>query len=179
MPLPASLRNRTGGSHRGGAAIFISLASPTGRRKTARLRRARAQGARTPGTGVVFRRGLCEPSGLVRWERKAHVSCGSCPQLTPRSVSRCACASRAEDQRLSPVCPHPASSPHRCFHRWVRPQPELSLQLVYPWGAAVACGYWQGTPGGYRLKFWLAGPGPRSGLKPGSRGGAPASGRRA
>ena len=56
MPLPVSLRNRTGSSHRGGAAAFISLACPTGRRKTARLRRARAQGARTPGTGVVFRR---------------------------------------------------------------------------------------------------------------------------
>ena len=33
------------------------------------------------------------------------------------------------------------------FGRWERPQPELSLQLVYPWGAAVTCGYWQGTPG--------------------------------
>ena len=35
------------------------------------------------------------------------------------------------------------------FSRWVRPQPELSLQLVYPWGAAVVCGLWQGTPGGF------------------------------
>ena len=33
------------------------------------------------------------------------------------------------------------------FGRWVHPQPELSLQLVYPWGAAVVCGLWQGTPG--------------------------------
>ena len=33
--------------------------------------------------------------------------------------------------------------------RWVRPQPELSPQLVYPWGAAVTCGLWQGTPGGF------------------------------
>ena len=65
------------------------------------------------------------------------------------------------------------------FLCWVRPQPELSPQLVYPWGVAVVCGSWQGTPGGYRLKFRPAGPGPRSGLKPGSRGGAPASGRRA
>ena len=32
------------------------------------------------------------------------------------------------------------------FGRWVRPQPELSLQLVYPWGAAVVRGSWQGTP---------------------------------
>ena len=30
---------------------------------------------------------------------------------------------------------------------WERPQPELSLQLVYPWGAAVVCGLWQGTSG--------------------------------
>ena len=30
---------------------------------------------------------------------------------------------------------------------WERPQPELCPQLVYPWGAAVTCGYWQGTPG--------------------------------
>ena len=58
MPLPVSLRNRTGSSHRGDAAAFISLACPTGRRKTARLRRARAQSARMPGTGVVFRRGF-------------------------------------------------------------------------------------------------------------------------
>ena len=35
------------------------------------------------------------------------------------------------------------------FGRWERPQLELSLQLVYPWGAAVTCGYWQGTPGGF------------------------------
>ena len=33
------------------------------------------------------------------------------------------------------------------FHSWEHPQPELSLQLVYPWGVAVTCGYWQGTPG--------------------------------
>ena len=65
------------------------------------------------------------------------------------------------------------------FGRWERPQPELSPQLVYPWGVTVIRGLWQGTPGGYRLKFRPAGPGPRSGLKPGSRGGAPASGRRA
>ena len=41
---------------RGGTAAFAWRAAPTGRRKTARIRRARAQGARTPGTGVVFRR---------------------------------------------------------------------------------------------------------------------------
>ena len=62
---------------------------------------------------------------------------------------------------------------------WERPQPEWNPQLVYLWGVTVVCGYWQGTPEGYRLKFRPAGPGPRSGLKPGSRGGAPASGRRA
>ena len=98
MPLPASLRNRTGGSHRGGAAAFAWRAAPTGRRKTARLRRVRARSARTSGTGVVFRRGLCEPCG---------------------------------------------------FGRWAHPQPELSLQLVYPWGVTVVCGLWQGTPGGF------------------------------
>ena len=84
---------------RGGTAAFAWRAAPTGRRKTARLRRARAQSARTPGTGVVFRRvGFPELSGYGRWER---------------------------------------------------PQPELSLQLVYLWGAAVVCGSWQGTPGGF------------------------------
>ena len=41
---------------RGGTAAFAWRAAPAGRRKTARLRRARAQSARTPGTGVVFRR---------------------------------------------------------------------------------------------------------------------------
>ena len=35
------------------------------------------------------------------------------------------------------------------FNCWERPQPELSLQLVYPWGVAVVCGLWQGTPGGF------------------------------
>ncbi len=58
MPLPASLRNRIGSSHRGGTSAFAWRAAPAGRRKTARLRRARAQGARTPGTGVVFRRAV-------------------------------------------------------------------------------------------------------------------------
>ena len=43
---------------RGGAAAFAWRAAPTGRRKTARLRRARAQSARTPVPGVVFRRGF-------------------------------------------------------------------------------------------------------------------------
>ena len=57
MPLPGSLRDRTGSALWGGTAAFAWRAAPTGRRKTARLRRARAQGARTPGTGVVFRRG--------------------------------------------------------------------------------------------------------------------------
>ena len=84
---------------RGGTSAFAWRAAPTGRRKTARLRHARAQSARTPDTGVVFRWvGLPEPSGV------------------------------------------------RC---WVRPQPELSFQLVYPWGVTVVCGYWQGTPGGF------------------------------
>ena len=35
------------------------------------------------------------------------------------------------------------------FLCWERPQPELSLQLVYPWGAAAVRGSWQGTPGGF------------------------------
>ena len=56
MPLPESLRHRTGSSHREGTSAFAWRAAPTGRRKTARLRRARARSARTPGTGVVFRR---------------------------------------------------------------------------------------------------------------------------
>ena len=34
-------------------------------------------------------------------------------------------------------------------HCWGCPQPELSLQLVYPWGVTVTCGLWQGTPGGF------------------------------
>ena len=41
---------------RGDTAAFAWRASPMGKRKTARLCRARAQSARTPGTGVVFRR---------------------------------------------------------------------------------------------------------------------------
>ena len=31
------------------------------------------------------------------------------------------------------------------FGRWVRPQPELSPQLVYPWGVTATGGYWQGV----------------------------------
>ncbi len=42
----------------GGTSAFAWRAAPTGRRKTARLCRAHAQSARTPGTGVVFRRGF-------------------------------------------------------------------------------------------------------------------------
>ncbi|WP_418703918.1 hypothetical protein, partial [Anaerotruncus massiliensis (ex Liu et al. 2021)] len=33
------------------------------------------------------------------------------------------------------------------FIYWVRPQPELSPQLVYLWGVTATGGYWQGTPG--------------------------------
>ena len=40
------------------------------------------------------------------------------------------------------------------FGRWVRPQPELSLQLVYPWGAAVVCGLWQGVSRGFLRGRW-------------------------
>ena len=35
------------------------------------------------------------------------------------------------------------------YGRWVRPQPELSPQLVYLWGVTATGGYWQGTPGGF------------------------------
>ena len=35
------------------------------------------------------------------------------------------------------------------FLCWERPQPELSLQLVYLWGVTATGGYWQGTPGGF------------------------------
>ena len=35
------------------------------------------------------------------------------------------------------------------FPCWERPQPELSPQLAYSWGAVVTGGYWQGTPGGF------------------------------
>ena len=47
----------------------------------ARAKRANARNGRCFPPGVPG-----EPSGFGRWERKAHVSCGPCPQLTPRSV---------------------------------------------------------------------------------------------
>ena len=46
-----------------------------------RAERANARNGRCFPPGVPG-----EPSGFGRWERKAHVSCGPCPQLTPRSV---------------------------------------------------------------------------------------------
>ena len=81
MPLPASLRNRTGGAPGEARPLLHGAQRPRGGGNC-------AASPRVPG----------EPSGV------------------------------------------------RC---WVRPQPELSPQLVYPWGAAVVCGLWQGTPGGF------------------------------
>ena len=53
------------------------------------------------------------------------------------------------------------------FNCWERPQPELSLQLVYLLGAAVTCGYWQGTPGD---TAWSSGPQGRVRVADSSRG---------
>ena len=100
--------------------------------------------------------------------RSAHGEAENCA-ASPRTRARRA---NARNGRCFPPCVPGEQSSFIC---WERPQPELSPQLVYPWGAAVTCGSWQGAPGGYRLKFRPAGPGPRSGLKPGSRGGAPAT----
>ena len=58
MPLPESLRYRTGSAFGEARPLLFRSHLTTGRQKTARLRRARAQGARTPGTGVVFRRAV-------------------------------------------------------------------------------------------------------------------------
>ena len=99
MPLPASLRNRTGGCVRGGTSAFILLASPTG-------------GAEN-----------CAAKPRMRAER-ANARNGRCfPLYVPGEPSGFGC--------------------------WERPQPELSLQLVYLWGATVVRGLWQGTPGGF------------------------------
>ena len=46
-----------------------------------RAGRANARNGRCFPSGVPG-----EPSGFGRWERRAHVSCGPCPQPTPRSV---------------------------------------------------------------------------------------------
>ena len=96
MPLPESLRNRTGGAP-GEARPFLRGAQrPRGGGKL-RGYAAHARSARERPERALFSAvGFGEPSG---------------------------------------------------FGRWVRPQPELSPQLVYPWGAAVTGGYWQGTPG--------------------------------
>ena len=108
MPLPASLRNRTG-SAPGEARPLL-------------------RGAQRP-------RGGGKPGGTAARARRAHVSCGPCPQLTPRSV---------KPMRVRLPGKLAAHSVSAC---WERLQPELSPQLVYPWGAAVVCGLWQGTPG--------------------------------
>ena len=98
MPLPASLRNRTGGASGEARPLLRGAQRPRGGGKlrgfAAHARRARERPGRALFSAVDFG----EPSGFGRWER---------------------------------------------------PQLELSLQLVYPWGAAVTCGYWQGTPGGF------------------------------
>mgnify|MGYP007060496427 CR=1 FL=1 len=74
--------------------------------------------------------------------RSAHGEAENCAAL-PRTRARRA---NARNGRCFPPCvPDEPSG----FGRWERPQLELSLQLVYPWGAAVTCGYWQGTPGGF------------------------------
>ena len=96
MPLPASLRNRTGS----------------------------ASGEARP---------LCVA-------RSAHGEAENCA-ATPRTRAERA---NARNGRCFPPRVPGEPSGVRC---WERPQPKLSPQLVYLWGAAVVCGYWQGTPG--------------------------------
>ena len=74
--------------------------------------------------------------------RSAHGEAENCA-ATPRT---CAERANARNGRCFPPCVPGEPSSFIC---WERPQPELSLQLVYPWGAAVVCGLWQGTPGGF------------------------------
>ena len=106
--------------------------------------------------------------GRFYFARISHGEAENCA-ASPRTRAERA---NARNGRCFPPCVPGEPSSFIC---WERPQPELSPQLVYPWGVTVVRGSWQGTPGGYRLKFRPAGPGPRSGLKPGSRGGAPAT----
>ena len=108
MPLPENPRNRTGSASREALTLL--------------------RGAQRP-------RGGGKPGGTAARARRAHVSCGPCPQLTPRSV---------KPMRVRLPGKLAAHSVSAC---WERLQPELSPQLVYPWGAAVVCGLWQGTPG--------------------------------
>ena len=72
--------------------------------------------------------------------RSAHGEAENCA-ASPRTHAERA---NARNGRCFPPCVPGEPSGVRC---WERPQPELSLQLVYPWGAAVVCGLWQGTPG--------------------------------
>ena len=74
--------------------------------------------------------------------RSAHGEAENCA-ASPRTRAERA---NARNGRCFPPCvPGEPSG----LGRWERPQPELSLQLVYPWGVTVVCGLWQGTPGGF------------------------------
>ena len=75
------------------------------------------------------------------------------PLFLPARVEPVCCTRQAGRERraVRTSVAAPARQARRTFRfrRWERPQPELSPQLVYPWGAAVVCGLWQGTPGGF------------------------------
>ena len=161
-PPPVGLRPKSAAPCHGSADGRTASRPPPRRRRNASARES-------PGTvpGVLPGR-----HGRICVARISHGEAENCAALPRTRAER---ANARNGRCFPPYVPGEPSG----FGRWAHPQPELSLQLVYPWGAAVTCGYWQGTPGGYRLKFRPAGPGPRRGLKPGSRGGAPASGRRA
>ena len=92
--------------------------------------------------------------------RSAHGEAENCA-ATPRTRAERA---NVRNGRCFPPCvPGEPSG----FIYWERPQPELSLQLVYLLGAAVTCGYWQGTPGD---TAWSSGPQGRVRVADSSRG---------
>ena len=92
--------------------------------------------------------------------RSAHGEAENCAAL-PRT--RAARANVRNGRCFPPCVPGEPSG----FIYWERPQPELSLQLVYLLGAAVTCGYWQGTPGD---TAWSSGPQGRVRVADSSRG---------
>ena len=86
--------------------------------------------------------------------------CSIPPAAAPRAQCLCRRAPGTVPEMLSGRCDGKNAKERRpvggaplwlslLFLCWVRPQPELSPQLVYPWGVAVVRGSWQGTPGGF------------------------------
>ena len=136
-PPPVGLRPKSAAPCHGSANEPIATSQPP-----RRGRNASADESPEP-----FRECAWGRHGRFNFARMSHGEAENCA-ATPRTRAECA---NARNGRCFPPCvPGEPSG----LSRWVRPQPELSLQLVNPWGVTVTGGFWQGVSRGFLRGRW-------------------------